>query len=80
MMGLTFGEQKEFWNKELAGNCDLIDCQPIRRHGNAEDVANTALFLASEMSGFITAENIPLNGGANVIGHNQVWTDWLKKI
>lgn len=80
MMGLSVGEQTDFWNQEISSNCDLVDCQPVKRCGTAEDVANAVLFLASEMSSFISAENIPLNGGANVIGHNQVWTDWLKKI
>ena len=80
MMGLSFGEQKNFWANELGGHCDLTDCQPLKRYGDAQDIANAVLFLASEMSSFISAENLPLNGGANVIGHNQVWTDWLKKI
>lgn len=80
MMGLSFGKQKDFWEKEISSDCALIDCQPIRRCGNTKDIANAVLFLASEMSPFISAENIPVNGGANIIGHNQVWTDWLKKI
>ena len=37
---------------------------PIRRLGKPEDIANAALFLASDASSFITAVGIPVAGGA----------------
>lgn len=36
---------------------------PLHRLGKGEDVANAAVFLASEMSAFIVGESININGG-----------------
>jgi NAD(P)-dependent dehydrogenase (short-subunit alcohol dehydrogenase family) len=36
---------------------------PLRRLGQPEDVANVVLFLASELSDFVTAESIAIDGG-----------------
>jgi 3-oxoacyl-[acyl-carrier protein] reductase len=40
---------------------------PLGRMGNVEDVANVALFLASDASGFITGQTINVNGGSFMI-------------
>ena len=37
--------------------------QPAGRVGNPTDIANMALYLCSDMSGFITGENICIDGG-----------------
>ena len=37
--------------------------QPVGRVGNPLDVANMVLYLCSDMSGFITGENICIDGG-----------------
>ncbi|MQB07326.1 SDR family NAD(P)-dependent oxidoreductase [Agrobacterium tumefaciens] len=37
---------------------------PMKRMGNAEDMARVALFLASDASGFMTGTAIPVDGGA----------------
>ena len=37
--------------------------QPTGRVGNPPDVANTVLYLCSDMAGFITGENICIDGG-----------------
>ena len=37
--------------------------QPSGRVGNPDDVANMVLYLASDMAGFITGENICIDGG-----------------
>ena len=37
--------------------------QPVGRVGNPYDVANMVLYLCSEMAGFITGENICIDGG-----------------
>ena len=37
--------------------------QPVGRVGNPMDIANLALFLASDKAGFITGENICVDGG-----------------
>ena len=36
---------------------------PVGRVGRPEDVANVVLFLASEESGYITGQVIPVTGG-----------------
>lgn len=36
---------------------------PVGRMGQAEDVANAAVFLAGERAGFVTAEILDVNGG-----------------
>lgn len=42
---------------------DLIERSIVRRAGRTEDVARLAVFLCSESSGFITAQNIVIDGG-----------------
>ena len=37
--------------------------QPVHRVGNSMDIANMVLFLCSEKAGFITGENICIDGG-----------------
>ena len=37
--------------------------QPFHRVGNPMDIANMVLFLCSEKAGFITGENICIDGG-----------------
>ena len=37
--------------------------QPVGRVGNPTDVANMVLYLCSDMAGFITGENICIDGG-----------------
>ena len=46
--------------------------QPAGRVGKPEDIANMALFLCSEKAGFITGENICIDGGMTklMIYHN----------
>ena len=48
--------------------------QPAGRVGNPRDIANLALFLASDKAGFITGENICVDGGMTklMIYHNAV--------
>ena len=41
----------------------ILDNIPLRKLGRAEDIANLAVFLASDSSGFITGESININGG-----------------
>ena len=37
--------------------------QPVHRVGNPMDIANMALYLCSEKAGFITGENVCIDGG-----------------
>ena len=51
--------------------------QPVARVGNPMDIANMVLFLASDKAGFITGENICIDGGQTrlMIYHGeQGWT------
>ena len=45
----------------------MLDKIPAGRFGNPEDIANTALFLASEEAGYITGQTIHVNGGMIMI-------------
>ena len=48
-------EVKEEWNKRI----------PLRRGGTPEDVANIALFLASDLSSYVSGQVIQVDGGMN---------------
>jgi 3-oxoacyl-[acyl-carrier protein] reductase len=41
----------------------LLSAVPLRRFGTAGDIAHAVLFLASDRAGFITGENLAVNGG-----------------
>jgi 3-oxoacyl-[acyl-carrier protein] reductase len=43
-----------------------MDTIPMRRGGTTEEVANVALFLASDLSAYITGEVITVDGGMNM--------------
>lgn len=47
--------------------------QVLPRQGSCQDVANSVLFCASPLSNSINGESFPVNGGALVIGHSNVW-------
>lgn len=49
-------ETREQWVKNI----------PLKREGRPEDVANTILFLASELSSYITGQVIPVCGGMSI--------------
>jgi NAD(P)-dependent dehydrogenase (short-subunit alcohol dehydrogenase family) len=44
------------------GGVDAIQ-QPVGRVGCPDDIANMTLYLCSDMAGFITGENICIDGG-----------------
>ena len=41
----------------------LIENIPMGKLGNGNDIANCAVFLASDLSSYITGETIHVNGG-----------------
>ena len=49
-------EVKAEWNKRI----------PLRRGGTPEDVANTALYLASDLSVYVSGQVIQVDGGMNM--------------
>ncbi|MDD9902237.1 MAG: SDR family NAD(P)-dependent oxidoreductase [Rhodospirillaceae bacterium] len=54
-------------NAENRANTDMearfVAQTPLRRAGEAEDIAGPAIFLASDMSGFVTGAYVPVDGG-----------------
>ncbi len=44
----------------------LIEAQPTKTMGHPNDVANTALFLASENTNFITGQTLYVDGGKSI--------------
>jgi NAD(P)-dependent dehydrogenase (short-subunit alcohol dehydrogenase family) len=44
-----------------------IGSVPLARYGTPDEVANTVLFLASDLSSFTTGADIPVDGGINQI-------------
>jgi len=53
MTGVLSDDVKNKWAEQI----------PLRRGGTPDDVANAALFLASDLSSYITGEVIPVTGG-----------------
>jgi NAD(P)-dependent dehydrogenase (short-subunit alcohol dehydrogenase family) len=49
-------------------SADILSRVPLRKWGQAEDVANAILFLASDESSHVSGANIPVDGGAAVVG------------
>lgn len=46
----------------------VLDRIPLGRHGQAADVVNAAIFLASDESSWVTGTNIVVDGGGSVLG------------
>ena len=52
--------------KEGEGAKSFLEKIPLGRFGSAEEIANTTLFLASDMSSYITGQVISACGGLNI--------------
>jgi NAD(P)-dependent dehydrogenase (short-subunit alcohol dehydrogenase family) len=44
----------------------IIDTIPLKRTGTTREMAGACLFLASELSGFVTGATIDVNGGSHI--------------
>lgn len=47
-----------------AAQQSIIGTIPLQRAGTVEDVAGTAVFLASDLASFVTGQVVDINGGA----------------
>ncbi len=56
MTGVLPDDVKKQWESQI----------PLRRGGTPEDVANVALFLASDLSSYVSGQVIPVCGGMNM--------------
>jgi 3-oxoacyl-[acyl-carrier protein] reductase len=52
--------------KDGDGAKKFLEGIPLGRFGRAEEIANTTLFLASELSSYITGQVITIDGGLNI--------------
>jgi len=52
--------------KEGDGAKKFLESIPLNRFGKAEEIADTTLFLASDMSSYITGQVISICGGLNI--------------
>jgi NAD(P)-dependent dehydrogenase (short-subunit alcohol dehydrogenase family) len=58
---------KSIWYLEQSGTYDLeLSKVAMGRFGTSEDIAPTALFLASDESNFVTGQTIGVDGGATM--------------
>jgi len=71
LTGLTQGMNQ---STEDAG-ANLADKQPYPDHGRGEDIAGTALFLASDDSRFVNGEAIVVDGALTALGPD-LWKRW----
>jgi len=51
------------WIDSLPGTDERRDSVPMKRYGTSEEIAATIAFLASEGAGYITGQNIKVDGG-----------------
>jgi NAD(P)-dependent dehydrogenase (short-subunit alcohol dehydrogenase family) len=51
------------WIDSLPGTDERRDGVPMRRYGTSKEIAATISFLASEGAGYITGQNIRVDGG-----------------
>lgn len=65
-LGLDFSEQKKEQIKLAAFSAMMEQNQPLKRLGMPTDIANGALFLATDRSAQITGVNLLVSGGAHL--------------
>jgi len=63
--GFVETDMTHYLNEDDAGKA-FLDKIPLGRFGKAEEIANTTLFLASDLSSYITGQVISACGGLNI--------------
>ncbi len=61
--GVIVTDMTQAMLRDKATNKMLMENTPIERFGQPEDIANAAVFLASDESSFITGHNLVVDGG-----------------
>jgi enoyl-[acyl-carrier protein] reductase I len=69
---ISAGPIKTLAARGVAGFTEMLKAQadraPLKRNVDIKEVADTALFLASDLSTGITGETIYVDGGYNIMG------------
>lgn len=75
LAGMNIAETGDVYKRECPQLAvgDFAGLQPVHRRGTPLDVAEAALYLASDLSGFLTGESLPVNGGILAVAHVQDW-------
>jgi NAD(P)-dependent dehydrogenase (short-subunit alcohol dehydrogenase family) len=60
----AFGSLASLEEQAKTGALPAVESQPLRKLGRPEDIANLALFLASDVAGHLTGQLISVSGGA----------------
>jgi len=67
---LSPGQTKTQFSEALWGNPDIykviMDRTPLKRIADPQDMANAAVFLASDKASFITGQNLLVDGGLSI--------------
>ena len=61
--GINTGSPTAAAQVEVSASQTLVSSNPLGRRGEPGDIAQAALFLASQMAGFITGQTLVVNGG-----------------
>lgn len=65
--GRFYSKMTEFLSEDKAAFEEELQTIPMRRWGNAQDIAGVAIMLASRAGGFITGQIIPVDGGTTLV-------------
>lgn len=65
--GRFYSKMTEFLSNDQAAFDAELESIPMRRWGEATDIAGVAILLASKAGAFITGQIIPVDGGTSVI-------------
>ena len=65
--GRFYSKMTEFLSTDQAAFDEELETIPMRRWGEASDIAGVAIMLASPAGAFITGQIIPVDGGTSVV-------------
>ncbi len=73
LQGMSLGETGDLYLQQcpVLADGDFAWLQPVPRRGTPKDAADAVLYLASDWSGYLTGEWVPVDGGAMVVAHVQ---------